>query len=69
MRQVRSATATLTRFLGPPSRPRKRLSWTDAALARVLVLQARLVLVKILMQGQEGPREKAAFAYMNYFRT
>jgi hypothetical protein len=67
MQQVRSATATLTRFLGPPSRPRKRLSWIDAELARVLVPQAGLVLLKILEEGQERPREKAAFAYMSFF--
>lgn len=67
MRQVRSATAVLTRFLGPPSRPRKRLSWIQAELARVLVLEAGLVLVKVFEEGQERPREKAAMAHMNFF--
>jgi hypothetical protein len=65
MRQVRSAMATLTRFLGPPSRPRKRLSAIDAALARSLVLPAWSS-SRSFTEGQERPRQQAALAYMSF---
>jgi hypothetical protein len=68
MRQVRRAKAILTMFLGPPSRPRRRLSWGQAELARILVPRAVMVLARIIEEGEgtEPPRVEAAFAFFRF---
>jgi hypothetical protein len=65
--KTRWAAATLAEFLGPPPRPRKRLSAGEARLARLLVPGAVTVIGRIFRESDGTDTQGVAlFTYLRY---